>query len=218
MSDLSDEIEEAEAAIERGDFGDPISGDELAKQIRGRGDASNETDARAAMRLKCSFCGREKPVGRLVVAGPGVYICVDCIELAYEISNEWATEDALAVTARRNAERAAAVGTGECAMSAASNTTECIESLIGHSVIGVLIGALPVGRADLARGTRTLVLDDGTGFTFTSNGSFWRETAEDIRRAVAVVERDLAATKRTLEGVRALAGPVVAAGAVSERP
>ena len=35
--------------------------------------------------LKCSFCGKpQDKVGRLV-AGPGVYICEECIELCAEI-------------------------------------------------------------------------------------------------------------------------------------
>lgn len=92
----------------------------------------------------------------------------------------------------------------------AANTRECIEDIIDRRVVGCLFDALPVGRKDLARGTRTLILDDGTGFTFTSNGSFWRESAEDVARAVAAVQREWLATKRNLEGVLALAGQPVA--------
>ena len=38
--------------------------------------------------MKCSFCGKaQEQVGKLV-AGPGVYICDECIELCNEIIEE----------------------------------------------------------------------------------------------------------------------------------
>ncbi len=44
-------------------------------------------------KLHCSFCGKQQnAVGRLV-AGPGVYICNECIELCNEIIAEEPTED-----------------------------------------------------------------------------------------------------------------------------
>ena len=37
-------------------------------------------------RLRCSFCGREKPTQvKELIAGPGVYICAQCVELCNEI-------------------------------------------------------------------------------------------------------------------------------------
>ena len=33
--------------------------------------------------LKCSFCGKTQEQVRKLVAGPGVYICDECIELMY---------------------------------------------------------------------------------------------------------------------------------------
>ena len=33
--------------------------------------------------LKCSFCGKTQDQVRKLVAGPGVYICDECIELMY---------------------------------------------------------------------------------------------------------------------------------------
>jgi ATP-dependent Clp protease ATP-binding subunit ClpX len=39
-------------------------------------------------RLKCSFCGKTQEQVRKLVAGPGVYICVECIELCNEIIEE----------------------------------------------------------------------------------------------------------------------------------
>ena len=38
--------------------------------------------------LKCSFCGKMQDQVRKLVAGPGVYICDECIELCNEIVEE----------------------------------------------------------------------------------------------------------------------------------
>ena len=38
--------------------------------------------------LKCSFCGKTQEQVRKLVAGPGVYICDECIELCNEIIAE----------------------------------------------------------------------------------------------------------------------------------
>src|SRR5690625_2143006 len=38
--------------------------------------------------LKCSFCGKDQEAVRKLVAGPGVYICDECIELGNEIIEE----------------------------------------------------------------------------------------------------------------------------------
>ena len=38
--------------------------------------------------LKCSFCGKTQEQVRKLVAGPGVYICDECIELCNEIIEE----------------------------------------------------------------------------------------------------------------------------------
>ena len=35
--------------------------------------------------LKCSFCGKNQDQVRRLIAGPGVYICDECIELCSEI-------------------------------------------------------------------------------------------------------------------------------------
>src|SRR5690625_3143717 len=45
--------------------------------------------------LKCSFCGKSQEQVRKLVAGPGVYICDECIELCNEIVEEelGSTED-----------------------------------------------------------------------------------------------------------------------------
>lgn len=38
--------------------------------------------------LKCSFCGKTQDQVKKLIAGPGVYICTDCIELCNEIIEE----------------------------------------------------------------------------------------------------------------------------------
>ena len=43
--------------------------------------------------LKCSFCGKTQEQVRKLVAGPGVYICDECIELCNEIIEEEFSED-----------------------------------------------------------------------------------------------------------------------------
>ncbi len=43
--------------------------------------------------LKCSFCGKTQEQVRKLVAGPGVYICDECIELCNEIIEEEIGED-----------------------------------------------------------------------------------------------------------------------------
>ena len=43
--------------------------------------------------LKCSFCGKTQDQVRKLVAGPGVYICDECIELCNEIIEEELNDD-----------------------------------------------------------------------------------------------------------------------------
>lgn len=43
--------------------------------------------------LKCSFCGKLQDQVKKLVAGPGVYICDECIELCNEIIEEELGED-----------------------------------------------------------------------------------------------------------------------------
>ena len=38
--------------------------------------------------LKCSFCGKSQKQVKKLIAGPGVYICDECIELCNEIIAE----------------------------------------------------------------------------------------------------------------------------------
>jgi hypothetical protein len=88
----------------------------------------------------------------------------------------------------------------------AANTKECVRELVGREIIGVLFDALPTSDRSLASGNKTLVFKDGSGFTFSNNGSFWKETADDIRRAVARKEAELVALERDIRDVLELAG------------
>ena len=42
--------------------------------------------------LKCSFCGKSQKQVKKLIAGPGVYICDECIDLCNEIIEEDLTE------------------------------------------------------------------------------------------------------------------------------
>lgn len=99
---------------------------------------------------------------------------------------------------------------------AASNTRECFTETIGRRVVGVLFDALPVGNPSLRSGNKTLVFDDGTGLTFSSNGTFWRESASDVRRAASQRADQLRGVEAELAEVLEVSGLVdelVGAGA-----
>ena len=38
--------------------------------------------------VTCSFCGKSQSAVKKIVAGPGVFICDECVELCNEILNE----------------------------------------------------------------------------------------------------------------------------------
>lgn len=88
----------------------------------------------------------------------------------------------------------------------ASNTFDCFREFVGKKVVGVLQGALPVGRRDIASGTKTLVFEDGRGLTVASNGSYWIDSKEDVDRAVSEVTEELEKLRRDTEDVLRLAG------------
>lgn len=88
----------------------------------------------------------------------------------------------------------------------ASNTKDCFRAFIGHKVKGVLFDALPMGRCDLADGNKTLVFDDGRGLTIANNGSYWVESAEDVREAISTTKKRLQSAKKDIEDVLQLTG------------
>ena len=38
--------------------------------------------------IRCSFCGKREGQIKRLVAGPGVYICNECVELCWDIIND----------------------------------------------------------------------------------------------------------------------------------
>jgi hypothetical protein len=38
--------------------------------------------------IRCSFCGKEEPQVRRILAGPGIYICNECVYLCVDMLNE----------------------------------------------------------------------------------------------------------------------------------
>src|SRR4028119_1883737 len=47
--------------------------------------------------LKCSFCGKSQEQVRKLIAGPGVYICDECVDLCNEILDEELFDSSAAV-------------------------------------------------------------------------------------------------------------------------
>jgi hypothetical protein len=82
-----------------------------------------------------------------------------------------------------------------------SNTRGCFSGCIGRKIIGVLFNI----HRSLER-TKTFVFDDGTGFTISDNGSFWREQADDIRDAIIPLQQRLKETSEEIKSVLQLAG------------
>ena len=91
----------------------------------------------------------------------------------------------------------------------ASNTRDCFREFVGQRLVGLLFDALPVYRDDLARGTKTMLFEDGRGLTFGDNGSYWIDSAADVKRAV---DRRLGELRRTEADIREV---LAAAEAVS---
>ncbi len=54
--------------------------------------------------LKCSFCGKSQEQVRKLIAGPGVYICDECVELCNEILDEELLETPSPVASSRSPE------------------------------------------------------------------------------------------------------------------
>ena len=68
----------------------------FASQSRGIGTALfiGETMARASNLTMCSFCGKSHAEVRKLIAGPGVYICDNCINVCKSILDKELNEDA----------------------------------------------------------------------------------------------------------------------------
>lgn len=88
---------------------------------------------------------------------------------------------------------------------AASNTHECFEEFLGQRLIGLLFDALPANRADLRSGNRHLIFEDGRALTLSDNGSYWIDSAKDVRRAIETRKKELDRNGTEIEAVLALA-------------
>lgn len=86
-----------------------------------------------------------------------------------------------------------------------SNTLDCFRYCVGKTVKGVLFNALPLRRRDLSRGSKTLIFNDGTGLTISSSGSFWIDSAEDVRLAIKETKDRLEVNQKELSEVLELA-------------
>lgn len=86
-------------------------------------------------------------------------------------------------------------------MTAPANSEECLLELRGRTIVDVLINAFPFAY-------RTLLLDDGTGFTWSNNGTFWREDAATMKGAVDTrlrkLEKDQEELQRLLDYAEAV--------------
>ena len=40
------------------------------------------------LNIRCTFCGKTQEEVQRIIAGPGVYICNECVELCHEIIEE----------------------------------------------------------------------------------------------------------------------------------
>lgn len=54
--------------------------------MKGKSEASRDN------RLKCSFCGKSQDQVKKLIAGPGVYICDECVDLCNEILDDEFTD------------------------------------------------------------------------------------------------------------------------------
>jgi hypothetical protein len=67
-----------------------------------------------------------------------------------------------------------------------SNAPQALEHCTGKKIIGFVRNAIQA-TGDLGRAntdTRTFIFEDGTGFTFTSGGAYWDESAGSIEKAL----------------------------------
>lgn len=83
-----------------------------------------------------------------------------------------------------------------------ANTKDCFDTFLGLTVKGVLFGGLQGLEGD----TKTLIFEDGRGFTFCSTGAYWVTSRAEVERAVRKAQQELEATDKRLREVLDLAG------------
>ena len=77
-----------------------------------------------------------------------------------------------------------------------SNAKEKLIDLKGETIKGVIDN----------KGEITLLLESGYGFTFTTKGSFWTVSEQDVKKIIDKEKGKLNATKIALEHILELAG------------
>lgn len=93
-------------------------------------------------------------------------------------------------------------------MGVAANTKDVFRSAIGKKILGVYwTPRMGAGSGEAA----ILVLDDGTGLAFHSNGAYWTVNAEEVRSHAATRREELERLERDLRDIMvseaALASP-----------
>lgn len=85
-----------------------------------------------------------------------------------------------------------------------ANTRDCFREFVGQRLIGLMFDALPMSRADLRQGNVHLIFEDGRALTLKRNGSYWIDSAGDVKRALLVNKSRLEQLQReTLEVIAA---------------
>lgn len=100
----------------------------------------------------------------------------------------------------------------------ASNTRDCFREFVGQRVIGLMFDAMPMSRADLKAGNAHLIFEDGRALTFSSNGSYWIDSAEDVILALEDNKRRLEQLQRETSEVIAASGLVGVASNQERQP
>jgi hypothetical protein len=65
-----------------------------------KSDKENPTEQPTAAVVNCSFCGKSQEHVRKIIAGPGVHICDECIDLCSEILERDAEPASVPLTSR----------------------------------------------------------------------------------------------------------------------
>ena len=114
--------------------------------------------------LSCSFCGKSQKAVKKLIAGPGVYICDECIALCNGILEEHGTADT----------RAAVVGPGLAEM----DTDALLSNLAGASTVSRTIDRRFKATVDELRnrGLSWSKIGDALG---TSRQAAWERFSDD---------------------------------------
>src|SRR5947199_362147 len=105
-------------------------------------------------KLKCSFCGKSQEQVRKLVAGPGVYICDECIELCTEIIGPTGCGKTLL------AQTLAKILDVPFAIADATSLTEA--GYVGEDVENILLRLIQAADYDVKKAERGIIYIDET--------------------------------------------------------